>query len=100
VRTCTDLATMEGANEAARRAVNCIIDAAGVDAPACDVWNLHEPSFFLPLKWYDRWRYRHGMPWGKAPAWLDAIMVVWGVIYGAWFLAFVAWTFVTSKWQG
>ena len=27
VRTNTDLTTMEGANEAARRAVNCIIDA-------------------------------------------------------------------------
>ena len=34
VRTYTDLATMEGANEAARRAVNGILDAEGSDAPA------------------------------------------------------------------
>ena len=32
VRTFTDLATMEGANEAARRSVNAIIDAAGANA--------------------------------------------------------------------
>ena len=100
VRTSTDLATMEGANEAARRAVNSIIAASGSDAPFCDVWQLHEPVFFLPLKWYDLWRYRHGMPWGKAPSWLDALMVVWGLIYGAGFLAYTAWTFVTSWIRG
>ena len=33
VRTYTDLATMEGANEAARRAVNCIIKQSGSTAP-------------------------------------------------------------------
>ena len=33
VRTHTDLATMEGANEAARRAVNGILDATGSAAP-------------------------------------------------------------------
>ena len=32
VRTYTDLATMEGANEAARRATNDVLDAAGSDA--------------------------------------------------------------------
>lgn len=96
VRTNTDLATMEGANEAARRAVNCIIETAGAKAPYCEVWDLHEPSFFKPLKWFDEWRYRHGMPYGKAPGWLDAIMVVWGIIYGAWFLLYIAWTFVSN----
>ena len=36
VRTHTDLATMEGANEAARRAVNAILDArAATPAPRC-----------------------------------------------------------------
>jgi uncharacterized protein with NAD-binding domain and iron-sulfur cluster len=34
VRTHTDLATMEGANEAARRAVNGLLDAAQFDGPA------------------------------------------------------------------
>ena len=43
VRTHTDLATMEGANEAARRAVNGILDATGSDAPRCPVWKLREP---------------------------------------------------------
>ena len=35
VRTHTDLATMEGANEAARRAVNNIIESSGVKIPLC-----------------------------------------------------------------
>jgi len=44
VQTNTDLATMEGANEAARRAVNAILDASGSDADPCDVWALREPG--------------------------------------------------------
>ena len=35
VRTYTDLATMEGANEAARRAVNAILDRSGSTEPKC-----------------------------------------------------------------
>jgi uncharacterized protein with NAD-binding domain and iron-sulfur cluster len=42
VRTYTDLATMEGANEAARRAVNAILDATGSRQERCRVWKLHE----------------------------------------------------------
>ncbi len=49
VRTFTDLATMEGANEAARRAVNAILDAAGSDSERCEVWPLSEPGG-LPFK--------------------------------------------------
>ncbi|HEX3316459.1 MAG TPA: FAD-dependent oxidoreductase [Solirubrobacteraceae bacterium] len=44
VRTFTDLATMEGANEAARRAVNAILEAAGSDAEPCAVRPLQEPG--------------------------------------------------------
>jgi hypothetical protein len=44
VRTFTDLATMEGANEAARRAVNAILDASGSDADRCCVWPLRDPG--------------------------------------------------------
>ena len=44
VRTYTDLATMEGANEAGRRAVNAILHAAGSDAEPCTLWKLHEPG--------------------------------------------------------
>ena len=43
VRTYTDLATMEGANEAARRAVDAILDASGSSAARCMVWPLREP---------------------------------------------------------
>ena len=96
VRTNTDLATMEGANEAARRAVNCIIDVSGVDAPSCKVWNLHEPVFFLPFKWYDARRYRLGMPYKTPPGWFDALMGIWGLIYGGGFLLYTAWTAVSN----
>jgi uncharacterized protein with NAD-binding domain and iron-sulfur cluster len=44
VRTFTDLATMEGANEAARRAVNGILESSGSDARRCEVWPLSEPG--------------------------------------------------------
>ena len=49
VRTFTDLATMEGANEAARRAVNAILEASGSDSERCEVWRLSEPGG-LPFK--------------------------------------------------
>lgn len=62
VRTNTDLATMEAANEAARRAVNGILDDAGVDAAPCEVWGLDEPAVFEPLKAYDRLRFEMGLP--------------------------------------
>lgn len=64
VRTYTDLATMEAANEAARRAVNGILDEAGSDEPECPVWKLHEPLILRPWRLWDLWRYRHGRPWG------------------------------------
>jgi hypothetical protein len=38
---------MEGANEAARRAVNAILDASGSDAERCEVWPLSEPGGLL-----------------------------------------------------
>ena len=57
VRTFTDLATMEGANEAARRAVNCLLDKDNSDAAKCKIWPLKEPSIFIPYKWYDNRRY-------------------------------------------
>ncbi len=63
VRTYTDLATMEAANEAARRAVNGIIRASHADVEPCQVWNLHEPEVFVPFRAYDRIRYRKGLPW-------------------------------------
>ena len=43
VRTHTDLATMEAANEAARRATNAILAVSGVAAPPCDLWEFDIP---------------------------------------------------------
>jgi uncharacterized protein with NAD-binding domain and iron-sulfur cluster len=54
VRTHTDLATMEGANEAARRAVNGILDRSGSTQPRCEVWPLSEPDVFAPARALDR----------------------------------------------
>ena len=48
VRGHTDLATMEGANEAARRAVNGILERTGSTQPRCPVWKLTEPAIFAP----------------------------------------------------
>jgi hypothetical protein len=63
VRTYTDLATMEAANEAARRAVNGVLRASRTDAAPCAIWNLHEPEFLTPFRAYDRVRFRQGLPW-------------------------------------
>ena len=65
VRTHTDLATMEGANEAARRAVNGILDAAGSGVARCPVWKLREPGVLAPFRTLDRVRWRLGR--GPAP---------------------------------
>ncbi|MGH2354917.1 MAG: hydroxysqualene dehydroxylase, partial [Chloroflexota bacterium] len=48
VRTHTDIASMEAANEAARRAVNGILAAAAAPAPPCRIWDLEEPAVFKP----------------------------------------------------
>ena len=58
VRTHTDLATMEGANEAARRAVNGILERTGSAARRCEVWKLSEPALFGPARLLDRVRWR------------------------------------------
>lgn len=63
IQTYTDLATMEGANEAARRAVNCIIDKCDAKVPKCKIWKLHEPDFLLYYKMLDNARYDQGLPW-------------------------------------
>ncbi len=72
VRTHTDLASMEAANEAARRATNAILEREGVRSEDCEVWPLEEPTALAPLKRLDRTRYRLGLPHpGEAatPAW-------------------------------
>ena len=58
VRTHTDLATMEGANEAARRAVNAILEREGSSAARCGVWPLREPALFGPARAADKLRWK------------------------------------------
>lgn len=82
VQTYTDLATMEAANEAARRAVNGILEASGSDAKPCEIWKLKEPALFAPLKWFDKKRYTKKTPFSfRYPLWLKLGMVVWGLVY-------------------
>ncbi|MCF1709281.1 FAD-dependent oxidoreductase [Tabrizicola sp. J26] len=77
VRTYTDLATMEGANEAARRAVNAILERSGSTAKKCKIWNLHEPDALVPFREYDRARYKAGLPWDdRYPVMLEAAMTL------------------------
>jgi len=62
VRTNTDLATMEGANEAGRRATNAVLERTASSAPRCEVHELTTPRIFEPFKRVDAVRYRLGMP--------------------------------------
>ena len=62
VRTDINLATMEGANEGARQAVNALLDAAGSLAPRCSLHGLFRPPEFEHLKSVDRTRYRQQQP--------------------------------------
>jgi len=61
-RADTDLATMEAANEAGRRAANAVLDATDAAAPRVEVWGLDEPRAFEPLKRQDRVRFELGLP--------------------------------------
>ncbi|MFE5736166.1 hydroxysqualene dehydroxylase [Streptomyces celluloflavus] len=62
VRTDVDLATMEGANESARRAVNALLDADNSGSERCHIWELYRPPEMEPLKRVDEVRYRLGLP--------------------------------------
>jgi uncharacterized protein with NAD-binding domain and iron-sulfur cluster len=74
VKTNTDLATMEGANEAARRAVNDILYLCNYKGSYCKIWNLHEPWYLSILRCKDRRRYAKGLPWeGKLPLGISTI---------------------------
>lgn len=62
VRTNTDLASMESANEAGRRAANAVLDRRGISGTRARIWPLEEPAVFEPFKRQDRLRYRLGLP--------------------------------------
>jgi 15-cis-phytoene desaturase len=62
VRTYTDIACMEAANEAARHAVNCLLAASGSNVQAVQLWPLEEPEFLKPLQEIDRIRFSLSLP--------------------------------------
>ncbi len=62
VRTNVDLATMEGANESARAAVNALLDTVGSDAPRCRTYTLHRAAELEPLRRIDAERFAAGLP--------------------------------------
>jgi len=76
VRTNTDLATMESANEAARRAVNAILDDVHSPYPRCAVYDLREWIALEPFKLVDRIRFRRGLPHlgeGSGPGFFEKV---------------------------
>ena len=60
VRTYTNLATMEGANEAGRRAANVILTRSRSTTAPVETWPLQEPSTFDVWKRLDDRLYRAG----------------------------------------
>ncbi len=67
VRTYTDIACMESANEAARRAVNGILQNSGSSAQPANVWPLFESPYFAPMIDFDRIRFELGLPHSVGP---------------------------------
>jgi uncharacterized protein with NAD-binding domain and iron-sulfur cluster len=61
VRTYTDLATMEAANESARHAVNGILRATRSRRERCPVWPLREPVAYAGARFIDQFRYALGL---------------------------------------
>ena len=62
VRTNVDLATMEGANEAARWAVNAILQTSGSSAEPARLWKLERPIELERFKDVDAKDYAAGRP--------------------------------------
>ncbi len=67
VKNNTDLATMEGANEAAKRTVNAILDYDASRVKRCSIYPLHEFWYLRLLQSYDNYRYNRGLPWKQSP---------------------------------
>jgi uncharacterized protein with NAD-binding domain and iron-sulfur cluster len=62
VQTNIDLATMEGANESGRAAVNALLDAADSKAEKVPMFSLYRPPEFEPLKRVDAALFGQGLP--------------------------------------
>ena len=63
VRTNTDFASMEAANEAGRRAVNALLPRLEYLGPRCQIWGLDEPEIFAPFRAFDMERFARGEDW-------------------------------------
>ncbi len=61
VKTHTNIASMESACEAGRRATNVVLERTGSPARRADVWPLEEPSF-RAFKWLDHQLFVAGRP--------------------------------------
>jgi uncharacterized protein with NAD-binding domain and iron-sulfur cluster len=62
VQTDVDLATMEGANESGRAAVNALLEASGSTAEPAAMYKLYDPPEFEAAKAADRELYKQGQP--------------------------------------
>jgi uncharacterized protein with NAD-binding domain and iron-sulfur cluster len=62
VQTNIDLATMEGANESGRAAVNALLDVAGSKAPKVKMFSLYRPPEYEAAKQVDLERWKAGQP--------------------------------------
>jgi uncharacterized protein with NAD-binding domain and iron-sulfur cluster len=62
VQTDIDLATMEGANESGRAAVNALLDASGSKAKPVTMYRLYDPPEMEAAKQADAELYRQGQP--------------------------------------
>ncbi len=59
----SDLACMETANEAGRRAVNAILATSGSNATPCTLFPMDMPALLKPLRDLDQIRFDLGLPW-------------------------------------
>ena len=62
VKTNTDLATMEGANESARTAVNALLEASGSSAEPAETFTLYRSPALEAVKRSDAVLYGAGRP--------------------------------------
>jgi uncharacterized protein with NAD-binding domain and iron-sulfur cluster len=81
VKTNTEVACMEAANEAARRAVNALLDREASSAARVSVWPLKVPEILQPFIDYDRLRSLLGLGHvGSKQTWWGKTV---GRLYGA-----------------
>ena len=62
MQTDIDLATMEGANESGRAAVNALLEVSGSKAKPVTMYKLYDPPEFEGAKAADRELYKAGQP--------------------------------------